>query len=151
MSEQYQLIEEGCKFWFNDNEHIRTPFPNEIQDSLKEKATTLYMDYINNLTKEDREEVSDDELVSVFEMFLFSSAVELIDKDNKDQLLSIHYPFLPRTGDKVNDSNKGECVIVGRDVLEKEVNDQKEKKLYMIVKLETESGEQWETEFEVPA
>ena len=151
MNEEYQLIEEGCKFWFNDNEHLRSPFPKEIHPALKERTTSLYMEYINNLTEVDRGEVTDDELVSVFEMFLFSSATELIDKDDKDLTLTIHYPFLPRTGDKVEDSVKGECTIIARDILEKEVNDQKEKKLFMKVMLATKEGENWETEFEVPA
>ena len=151
MEEKYQLIEEGCKFWFNDNEHLRSPFPKEIQTELKAKASTLYMDYIKDLTKEDRKEITDEELVSVFEMFLFSSSLELIDTEDKDQLLTIHYPFLPRTGDKVNDTNKGESAIVNRDVYEKEINDQKEKKLFMKVELESEDGENWETEFEIPA
>ncbi len=151
MKEEYQLIEQGCKFWFNDNEHVRSPFPKEIQTELKKKAQKLYLDYIKNLTEEDRKEITDDELVSVFEMFLFSEAVNLIDEDDKDALLSIHYPFLPKTGDVVNDKEKGESTIIARDVSEKEVNDQKEKKLYMRVELETKKGKKWETEFEVPA
>ncbi|MBC8265659.1 MAG: hypothetical protein H8E84_01705 [Flavobacteriales bacterium] len=151
MKEEYQLVEEGCKFWFNDNEHVRTPFPKEIQKDLKKKAQQLYLDYIKNLTPEDRQEITDDELVSVFEMFLFSESITLIDEEDKDLLLSIHYPFLPRTGDVVNDKEKGECTIIARNVTEKEVNDQKEKKLYMRVELKTKKGEKWETEFEVPA
>ena len=151
MEEKYQLIEEGCKFWFNDNEHLRSPFPKSIQPELKSGATKLFMDYIQNLTEKDRGEVTDDELVSVFEMFLFSTAVNLIDSDDKDLLLSIHYPFLPRNGDIVNDKEKGESEIIARDVRETEVNDQKEKKLFMKVRLKSKEGEVWETDFEVPA
>jgi len=151
MEEKYQLIEEGCKFWFNDNEHLRSPFPKEIQTELKAKASALYMDYIKNLTNEDRKEITDEELVSVFEMFLFSSSLEILDSEDKDQILTIHYPFLPRTGDKVNDKEKGESTIVNREVYEKEINDQKEKKLFMKVELKTEENGKWETEFEIPA
>jgi hypothetical protein len=151
MNEKHQLIEEGCKFWFNDNEHIRSPFPKKIQSQLKKDATELFMDYVKNLTKKDREDVSDDELVSVFEMFLFSTAIKLVGEDDKDKVLTIHYPFLPRTGDVVNDNEKGESTIVNREVYEKEINDQKEKKLFMKVELEGDKGEKWETEFEVPA
>ena len=84
-------------------------------------------------------------------MFLFSSSVELIGIENKDKILSVHYPFLPRTGDKVNDKDNGESTITSREVYEKEINEQKEKKLYMKVNLESLKGRKWETEFEVPA
>ena len=151
MKEKYQLIEEGCKFWFNDNKHVRSPFPKNIQENLKKKAQKLYMDYIKSLTEKDQEEITDDELVSVFEMFLFSEAINLIEEDDKDTLLTIHYPFLPRTGDIVNDKKQGESTIITRKVDEKEINEQKEKKLFMRVELKTKAGKKWETEFEVPA
>tara|TARA_B100000959_G_scaffold225801_1_gene240057 strand:- start:1258 stop:1713 length:456 start_codon:yes stop_codon:yes gene_type:complete len=151
MKEKYQLIEEGCKFWFNDNKHVRSPFPKNIQENLKKKAQKLYMDYIKSLTEKDQEEITDDELVSVFEMFLFSEAINLIEEEDKDTLLTIHYPFLPRTGDVVNDTKQGESTIITRKVDEKEINEQKEKKLFMRVELKTKAGKKWETEFEVPA
>ena len=151
MKEKYQLIEEGCKFWFYDNKHVRSPFPKNIQENLKKKAQKLYMDYIKSLTEKDQEEITDDELVSVFEMFLFSEAINLIEEDDKDTLLTIHYPFLPRTGDVVNDTKQGESTIITRKVDEKEINEQKEKKLFMRVELKTKAGKKWETEFEVPA
>ena len=151
MKTEAKLITEGCKFWFNDHEHIRSPFPKNIQKELKEKASDLFMDYANDLTEKDKKEVSEEELLSVFEMFLFSSSVELIGAENKDEILSVHYPFLPRTGDKVNDKDNGESTITSREVYEKEINEQKEKKLYMKVSLESLKGRKWETEFEVPA
>ncbi len=151
MKEKYQLIEEGCKFWFNDNKHVRSPFPKHIQENLKKNAQELYMDYIKSLNEKDQVEITDDELISVFEMFLFSEAINLIDEDDKDTLLTIHYPFLPRTGDLVNDTKQGKSTIIIRKIDEKEINEQKEKKLFMRVKLKTKAGEEWETEFEVPA
>ena len=151
MKTEAKLITEGCKFWFNDHEHIRSPFPKNIQKELKEKASDLFMGYANDLTEKDKEEVTEEELLSIFEMFLFSSSVELIGIENKDKILSVHYPFLPRTGDKVNDKDNGESTITSREVYEKEINEQKEKKLYMKVSLESLKGRKWETEFEVPA
>lgn len=151
MKKTYQLIEQGCKFWFHDNDHVRSPFPKEIHAELKKKTQELFLDYVKNISEKDRETVSDDELVSVFEMFLFSEAVRMVNAEDKDTLLTIHYPFLPRTGDTVNDKTKGESTIISREVAEKKVNDQKEKKLFMRIQLETTKGEKWETEFEVPA
>jgi len=151
MKTEAKLITEGCKFWFNDHKHIRSPFPKNIQKELKEKASFLFMDYANNLTEKDKNEVTEEGLLSIFEMFLFSSSLELIEKDDKDQVITIHYPFLPRTGDKVNDKDNGESTITSREVYEKEINKQKEKKLYMKVSLESLKGRKWETEFEVPA
>jgi len=151
MNKEVKLITEGCKFWFNDQKHIRSPFPKKIQKELKEKASELFMNYINNLTKKDEEEVTEEELLSVFEMFLFSSSIELIGIENKDEILSVHYPFLPRTGDAVNDKKNGKSTITSRDVYEKEINEQKEKKLYMKLNLKSLKGKKWETEFLIPA
>lgn len=151
MKKEAQLITEGCKFWFNDHNHIRSPFPKKIQNELKIKASELFMDYAQNLTEKDKKEITEEELLSVFEMFLFSASLELINKDDKDQIITIHYPFLPRTGDKVNDKENGESTIVSREVFEKEINEQKEKKLFMKVELESTKHKKWETEFEIPA
>ena len=36
--ESSEMVEETFKFWFTDNEHLRSPFPLYIQAILKENA-----------------------------------------------------------------------------------------------------------------
>ncbi len=147
--ETYGLIEAGCEFWFNDNDQVRSPFPRNIQTELKKKATAEYMLWVRGFTKEDREEVDEDELVGVFEMFLFGEALKLIGDD--DQLvITINYPFLPRLDDTVNDGKHAPSVVVDRQLEERTVEND-EKKLFMIIHMsETDSGKRWTSEIQLP-
>lgn len=143
--EKYELIEAACAFWFNDKDRIRTPFPKEIHEQLKQNAQKEYLMWMQNLTEKDREEVANDELVGVFEMLLFGEALKLVDKEDTDLLLTIHHPFMPRIGDIVNDEKQGPSRVITRTV------EQKDEGLFMVVSLEIiESRESWQTEFMLP-
>jgi hypothetical protein len=145
-NERYQLVEAACNFWFNDNDKVRSPFPASIQDELKKNAQAEYMLWVKNLTERDRKEVDDDELASVFEMFLFSEALKLVDEEDTDLLLTIHHPFMPRIGDVVNDESRGPSKVVGRQVKPKE-----DERMVMIISMEVvDSKETWESEFLLP-
>ena len=43
--ESSDMVEHTFKFWFNDNEHIRYPFPDYIQPQLKKDATDLFFNW----------------------------------------------------------------------------------------------------------
>jgi hypothetical protein len=153
------LVDAGCNFWFSDNDRVRTPFPKKIQPELRKNAEAAFMDWVENLTDQDREEVDDDEMVSVFEMLLFSEGLKLVGDKEPDQLITIHYPFLPRVGDAVEDETHGSSVIINREVEqdEEEGNGEakaqpKEKPLFMKVFLESKATqEKWETRIPIPA
>ena len=145
--EPHPLIEVACSYWFNDNERVRTPFPKKIQKELREVAEKEYLLWEQNLSEQDSKEVTEDEMASVFESFLFGQAVVLAGED-KDLLLTIHFPFMPRLGDLVADKTgkRGPSRITSREL--KQGKDQ----LLMKVALEAEaSKEVWQTEFEIPA
>ncbi len=146
------LIEAACAFWFNDNERVRTPFPEDIQPQVKEEARNEYMQWLENLTQEDKREVDDDELASTFEMFLFGAALKIVGEDDLDLVLTIHHPFMPRVGDAVDDATHGKSRILSRKLDQKGEED---KNLYMVVTLQAEEaqepGETWQTEFLIPA
>ena len=145
--DKYDLVEASCAYWFGDNSQVRSPFPEAIRSELKTNAQREYLLWVGNLTEQDRTEVSDDELVRVFEMFLFAEALKLIGKDDSEALLTIHHPFMPRPGDVVNDGTWGPSRVVSRDVRPKE-----DEKLYMFVTLEViETQATWSTEFLLPA
>ncbi len=139
------LVEAGCAFWFNDNEHGRSPFPNEIQPEVKRGAEKEYLMWLANLTEKDRQEVTDDEMVSVFERFLFAEGLKLVGKDDPELSLTLHYPLMPRVGDLVKDETRGESRVIERRL------EVKNKKPFMVVVLRVaESGESWQTEFMLP-
>ncbi len=143
---QNSLVEVGCAFWFNDSQQVRSPFPETIQSEVKRRAQEEFEKWLENLEEGSSEEVDDDEMVSVFEGFLFGEGLKLVGKDNPDQALSLHFPFMPRIGDLVSDETRGESRVVERRVEAKEDN-----KPYMIVVLEAvKSKETWQTEFVLP-
>ena len=139
------FFEASFKFWFNDNEHIRTPFPENIRKELKKKTFRVFMEWVYELTDNEKEKIENKEIVETFEMILFNQAMDLI--SDEDQKITICYPFLPRLGDVVDDQEKGESTIVERKLDVK--NDEKK---YLKVKLKSEAVSlEWETEFELPA
>jgi hypothetical protein len=140
-----EFFEESFKFWFEDNQHIRTPFPDEIQEQLKEKTSRVFMEWVYELSDEEKSKLQNEEIVETFEMILFNQAIDLV--DDEDQKITICYPFMPRLGDVVDDNEKGASKIVSRKL---DVN--KDEKKYLKVKLKSETvTQEWETEFELPA
>ena len=143
---KHALVEVGCAYWFNDNEEVRSPFPAEIQSEVKRRAQKEILDFLASLTEQDAQAMNDDEMVSIFEGFLFTEGLKLIDKDDRDLALTLNFPFLPRVGDLVNNETKGESCVIERRVEAKEDN-----KPFMVVDLQViESKETWQTEFMLP-
>ena len=139
------FFEESFKFWFKDNEHIRTPFPETIQEELEGKAFRVFMEWVYELTDDEKAKLQNEEIAETFEMILFNQAMPLV--EDEDQKITICYPFMPRVGDVVDDEEKGASKIV-----ERKVDTNKDEKKYLKVKLKSEAVRQeWETEFELPA
>jgi|TARA_B100000315_G_scaffold222469_1_gene226554 hypothetical protein len=144
--DRHALVEASCAFWFNDNEQVRSPFPEEIQQEARDRAEKEYLGWLGNLTESDHAEVSDDEMVSVFEGFLFAEALKLIGNDAPEAVLTLHYPLMPRVDDLVNDEARGESRVMRRQL---EVG--LDKKPYMVVSMQTvASKEAWQTKFMLP-
>ncbi len=145
-NEENALVEIGCAFWFNNNEQVRSPFPKEIQPEVKRRAQKEFLEWLDNLADKEPEEMKDDEMVSVFEGFLFGEGLKLVGEGDPDLALTLHFPFMPRVGDLVNDETRGESRVVERRVESKEDN-----KPFMVVVLQTvKSKETWQTEFMLP-
>jgi hypothetical protein len=140
-----EFFEEAFKFWFKDNEQIRTPFPEKIQPELKEKAITVFMEWVLELSEEEKSKLENEEIAEVFEMILFNQAIDMV--EDEDQKITICYPFLPRLGDVVDDKKRGSSKLIERQMDSKE-----DSKKYLKVKLKTIADLlEWETEFELPA
>ena len=139
------FFETSFKFWFNDTEQIRTPFPAIIQPELREKTTRIFLEWVFELSEEEKVKLQNEEIAEVFEMILYNQAFGMV--DDKDQKITICYPFLPRVGDVVDDKSRGSSTVIERQIDVKENN-----KKYLKLNLKSESGSvEWETEFELPA
>ncbi|MBL4594571.1 MAG: hypothetical protein JKX68_12255 [Flavobacteriales bacterium] len=144
--ESSELIEETFKFWFNDNDHIRTPFPEYIRHDLQEKSIARFFDWASNLDPQAKDEVTEDIIAEKFEEFIFEVATQLV--ITEDEKLTIEYPFLPRLGDVIFEdveNQKGESTVIDRSKVEENDNP------FMKIKLEKiDSKENWGTEFQLP-
>lgn len=139
------FFEESFRFWYEDNQHIRTPFPVEIQEKLKEQTFRVFMEWVFELSEKEKSTIESKEIVETFEMILFNQAMGLV--EDEDQKITICYPFLPRLGDVVDDKEKGASEVIFRKV---DLN--KDEKKYLKVKLKSKAVvQEWETEFELPA
>jgi hypothetical protein len=139
------FFEESFKFWFTDNENIRTPFPENIQEELKKKTFRYFIEWVFELSDEEKSKIENEEIAEIFEMILFNQAMGMV--EDEDQKITICYPFLPRLGDRVDDEKLGVSKIV-----ERKIDLKKDDKKYLKVKLKSESVlKEWETEFELPA
>lgn len=139
------MIETAFNFWFSDQGHIRSPFPVYIREVLKKKTTTKFSDWTSKISERAKEEVNDEILAEKFEEMLFEAASELV--LTEDEKLTILYPFMPRMGDIINpkDNSNGESEIIDRTHLKRGDHS------FLKVKLKAiNSGNEWETEFELP-
>lgn len=145
--ESSEMVEETFKFWFSDNEHIRSPFPEYIRTELKEIATVNFFNWVSTLNPDAKDEVNDEIVSEKFEGIIFETALELVKTD--DERITIQYPFLPRLNDEITSSNENggeEKNLVKNRGLIKEGDVS-----YLKVELERLSNkETWETKFELP-
>lgn len=142
--EASELTEETFKFWFTDNQHIRSPFPVYIHQNLKDKSSVLFYQWLNNLKAEAKEELNDEAIAEKFEEIIFEHALQLI--QTEDERITILYPFLPRLTDAIQNENGLESRITSRIL--KKVDDTTFLHLQCITE---DTNEIWETSFELPA
>ena len=142
-----EMIVAAFEFWFKDSEHIRSPFPLYIQEELREKAIDKFLSWSTGISDKAKKEINDEILAEKFEEILFEVAESMV--LTEDEKLTIKYPFMIRVGDVIKDKakpdEKSESKVVDRWTLKK--GDE----VFMKVKCKnTVSGEEWQTEFELP-
>lgn len=142
-----EFIEATFEFWFNTNDHIRSPFPEYIRTGLKEESTQKFLNWLNTLPKDAHKDINEEIVVEKFEELIFNAAIDLV--KTEDEKITILYPFLPRLDDviKVKEVIEGadESKVIARS-LENEGDDR-----FLKVQLKTiSSGKEWGTRFELP-
>ena len=143
--ESSELVEQTFNFWFSDNEHIRSPFPEYIRPILKEKAVEDFFKWVSNLNPKAKEEVNDEMIAEKFEEIIFEAAMGLV--HTEDEKITIQYPFLPRVDDEIR--NNEEDIQISK-IIDRTLTKEGDTK-FLKVKLENVSNQQvWETKFELP-
>jgi len=144
--ESSELVEETFTFWFSDNEHIRSPFPEYIRPILKDNSIKGFYDWVSNLDPKAKDEVNDEIISEKFEEIIFENAIKLVLTD--DEKITIQYPFLPRLNDEISNS---ENVDEGKSIVKDRIMFKDGDHSFLKVVMEkTNSKELWETKFELP-
>ena len=141
--ESSELVDQTFHFWFNDNDHIRSPFPSYIRDELKVKAVERFHKWADSLKPEAKDELNDEMVGEKFEEIIFETATNLV--KTEDEKTTLLYPFLPRVGDVINDQEGAESKVLDRGLIKN--GDDSFLKVYLE---KIESKEKWETKFELP-
>lgn len=144
--ESSEMVEQTFHFWFQDQDHIRTPFPEYIRDTLKKKSVDSFFQWASKLNDKAKEEVNDEIISEKFEEIIFETAQELV--KSEDEKITINFPFMPRVGDVINKSETGaeeKSIVKSRAIVKKDDYS------FLNVILENQSDNSlWETRFELP-
>ena len=137
-------------FWFNDREHIRSPFPDYIQSTVKTKTIERAAKWLGNLNDSDKDKVTESDIVDKLESILFEEGLKAV--RTEDEKITLLYPFLPRIDDLVmgnsfSDENlpTGEYTVIDRTLLKEGKQD-----FMKIIIKHNETGKRWETKVELP-
>lgn len=143
-----ELVEKTFEYWFDDHQHIRSPFPGYIRSELKDIALKRFYGWLSGLKEDSAKEINDNIISEKFEEIIFESALKLVLTD--DERISINYPFMPRIGDILDKDSSGKeqgsSIVTDRSLIKKE------DLVFLKVKLKNQkTGEGWETRFELQA
>jgi len=146
-NKEADMMTAAFDYWFSDNGHVRSPFPFYIHEELREKAISKFLSWTQQIPIKAKKEINDEIVAEKFEEILFETALKLV--ITEDEKLTIRYPFLMRIGDAIKvrgvDEKIAESKAIDRWFFKK--GDE----AFMKVKLKnTVTGEEWETDFELP-
>lgn len=141
--ESSELVEQTFRFWFSDQGHIRSPFPNYIHNDLKGTATERFFQWASGLKPDAKDELNDEMVGEKFEELIFETALGLI--KTEDERITVLYPFLPRLADQLSDDQGRQSMIVDRNLVKEGDHSFLEIKCEVVA-----SGEKWSTRFELP-
>ncbi|MCP4457196.1 MAG: hypothetical protein GY816_04085 [Cytophagales bacterium] len=143
--ESSELVDQTFAYWFKDQGHVRSPFPEHIQPILRQKATDAFYDWASSLNPKAKDEVNDEIVGEKFEEIIFQTATELV--STEDERITLLYPFLPRKGDMIEKDDCPEGMVMIERELMKDGDH-----TFLKVKLENKNSKEfWETKFELPA
>lgn len=141
------MIKAAFEFWFSDNNHVRSPFPERIQEDLSIEAAHDFLDWSNRISEKIREGITDEILMEKFEEILFEKALTMV--ETEDEKLTLRYPFMPRLGDHIRDKDpetgNPDTRVILREYLKKG-----DHHFLKIISKDFVTGRESETEFELP-
>lgn len=142
------MIESAFSFWFNDNQHIRSPFPFYIHDKLKPAAIEKFLDWSSHISENAKKEINDEILAEKFEEIIFELALGMV--LTEDEKLTILYPFMPRIGDAINSKQSSESDVSDSTITDRWHTKRGDHSFLKVKYKNNTTGIIEETEFELP-
>jgi hypothetical protein len=138
-----ELLEAAFNYWLSNHNHVRTPFPQYIWVELQEQAESKFMKWKSGLDEKAKDDFNEEIVAEKLDEIIFEIGMELV--KSEDEKFTILYPFMPRIGDRIDSHPEhGKSKIVSRGIKVKGDHS------FMEVTLESDSGGNWTTEFELP-
>ena len=145
-----EMLRETFKFWFHDQEHIRSPFPLVIHEALLNEATKIFHNWLVELPQNPTNKIDDLEARDKLESIIFETGINLV--KTEDEKITIYFPFLPRIGDIVKPGElSGTYIQEKSHVISRELVSEKDLKFLKVEVKGSESGNIYITRFELPA
>ncbi len=142
-----EMIEAAFNFWFVDNQHVRSPFPQYIQKGLKLEAANKFLYWAGRISEQAKKEINDEILAEKFEEIIFETALGMA--LTEDERLTINYPFMPRVGDELQQNDQQG--ITTTSTITERIYFKKDDEAFIKIKLKNNvNGDEWETDFELP-
>lgn len=142
------MISSALEYWFSDNDHVRSPFPESIRKQLAADATLAMLKWAGPLSAAAKKEFNEEMLAERFEEILFEIALALV--TDEDQKITIQYPFMPRVGDDIDQKdNVGSSGANGK-ISGRKIDKRGDHTFLVIEHMENGTGKVLVTEFELP-
>lgn len=136
------FIEPAFRFWFEDREGFRSPFPPEIQAEIFDATLRLLMEWSFALSDADRRSLSGRKMSDKLTEILFQVGLSLARSD--EDRLSIRCPDLPRIGDHVDIKGRKPGTVAQRRLVERDGH------LWAHITVRIGNGADfWDTEFDL--
>jgi hypothetical protein len=145
-----EMVRETFRFWFHDQEHIRSPFPSVIHEAVFNEATRVFHNWLVELPQNTTKEIDSMEARDKLESIIFETALKLV--KTEDEKITIYFPFLPRIGDIVEPGVLSGIYIHEKShVIARELVTEKDLKFLKVDVKGFKSGNIFSTRFELPA
>jgi len=141
------LTEECMKFWFNDQGHIRSPFPSHIHAPLRDLAKKAFQLWVDQNAAET--DLDNENNALKFEEILFELAFTLVKTD--DEKISLRYPFLPRIHDplEIKKLIEGKETVETHPIIDRKIIEEEDAS-FLEVSLLNKENQIWKTRFPLP-
>lgn len=141
------MMASALEYWFADNGHVRSPFPEYMREALANNAAEEMLNWTLQLKEVARKELNSEMLSEKFEEMLFEEGLKLTQTD--DERITIKYPFMPRLGD-VLQKKDSETVVGESNIVQRKIEKRGDFVFLVVEMKDSKTGEKWMNEFELP-